>query len=64
MENMDVYSNVLYLKEDKKALGHLAHRALKVEKYRPETCCIIGNYYSTKNKFTIAPLFISLCAKA
>ncbi|RLN98009.1 hypothetical protein BBJ28_00014073 [Nothophytophthora sp. Chile5] len=50
LENMDVYSNVLYVKEDKTELSRLAHRALKVEKYRPETCCIIGNYYSIKNK--------------
>ncbi|KAI9906533.1 hypothetical protein PsorP6_004471 [Peronosclerospora sorghi] len=50
MENMDVYSNVLYVNEKKTELSRLAHRALKVEKYRQETCCIIENFYSIKNK--------------
>ncbi|DAZ98338.1 TPA: hypothetical protein N0F65_007145 [Lagenidium giganteum] len=49
VETMDVYSNVLYVKEDKTELSRLAHRMLRVDKYRPETCCIIGNYYSLKN---------------
>lgn len=29
-------------------LSHLAHQAVKVNKYRPETCCVIGNYYSLR----------------
>ncbi|KAI9922151.1 hypothetical protein PsorP6_001555 [Peronosclerospora sorghi] len=57
MENMDVYSNVLYVKEKNTELSRLAHRALKVEKYRPETCCIIGNFYSIKNKHDRAIIY-------
>ncbi|KAF1793195.1 Tetratricopeptide repeat [Phytophthora cactorum] len=63
MENMDVYSNVLYVKEDKTGLSQLAHRALKVEKYRPETCCIIGNYYSIKNKHDRAIIYFHRALK-
>ncbi|KAH7479879.1 hypothetical protein KRP22_010085 [Phytophthora ramorum] len=63
MENMDVYSNVLYVKEDKTELSRLAHRALKVEKYRPETCCIIGNYYSIKNKHDRAIIYFHRALK-
>ncbi len=48
LDQMDVYSNILYVKEDKVALSTLAHRAVKLDKYRPETCCIVGNYYSLK----------------
>jgi len=48
LDQMDVYSNILYVKEDKVALSALAHRAMKLDKYRPETCCIVGNYYSLK----------------
>ncbi|GLU12247.1 hypothetical protein SLE2022_289430 [Rubroshorea leprosula] len=43
---MDVYSNVLCTKECFSALSYLAHRVILTDKYRPETCCIIGNYYS------------------
>ncbi|GMF42447.1 unnamed protein product [Phytophthora fragariaefolia] len=63
MENMEVYSNVLYVKEDKTELSRLAHRALKVEKYRPETCCIIGNYYSIKNKHDRAIIYFHRALK-
>ncbi|KAL3660133.1 hypothetical protein V7S43_015052 [Phytophthora oleae] len=63
VENMDVYSNVLYVKEDKTELSRLAHRALKVEKYRPETCCIIGNYYSIKNKHDRAIIYFHRALK-
>ena len=48
LEGMDTYSNILYMKEDFAALSHLAHKAVLVDKYRPETCCVIGNYYSLK----------------
>ncbi|CAH0474037.1 unnamed protein product [Peronospora belbahrii] len=63
VDNMDVYSNVLYVKEDKTELSRLAHRALKVEKYRPETCCIIGNYYSIKNKHDHAIIYFHRALK-
>jgi len=48
MQGMDTHSNILYVKENFPALSHLAHRTAATDKYRPETCCIIGNYYSLK----------------
>lgn len=45
---MDIYSNILYVKEEFAALSALAHRSAAADKYRPETCCIIGNYYSLR----------------
>ncbi|KAJ0401728.1 hypothetical protein P43SY_003049 [Pythium insidiosum] len=63
LDTMDVYSNVLYVKEDKSELSRLAHRALQVEKYRPETCCIIGNYYSLKNKHDRAIVYFHRALK-
>lgn len=42
------YSNILYVKENGPALGHLAKQAVRGEKYTPEACCIIGNYFSLK----------------
>ena len=29
-------------------LSFLAHGSVLTDKYRPETCCIVGNYYSLK----------------
>ncbi|CAI9112380.1 OLC1v1012826C1 [Oldenlandia corymbosa var. corymbosa] len=50
VEDMDMYSNVLYAKECLSALSYLAHRVFSTDKYRPESCCIIGNYYSLKGQ--------------
>jgi anaphase-promoting complex subunit 8 len=47
---MDTYSNILYVKECKAELSFLAHSAIKNDKYRAETCCIVGNYYSLKSE--------------
>ncbi|KAL1934859.1 hypothetical protein VTP01DRAFT_7041 [Rhizomucor pusillus] len=49
LEDMDKYSNLIYVQErsDKHMkLSILAHQCERIDKYRPETCCIIGNYYS------------------
>ncbi|XP_011640868.1 cell division cycle protein 23 homolog [Pogonomyrmex barbatus] len=48
LDNMDTYSNLLYVKEMKVELADLAHRATEIDKYRLETCCIVGNYYSLR----------------
>ena len=50
LDSMDVYSNILYVQEDSVSLGQLAHTAVQVDKYRAETCVIIGNYYSLKQQ--------------
>ncbi|KAJ9163696.1 hypothetical protein P3X46_023336 [Hevea brasiliensis] len=50
IEDLDMYSNVLYEKECFSALSYLAHREFVTDKYRPESCCIIGNYYNLKGQ--------------
>jgi anaphase-promoting complex subunit 8 len=50
LDSMDVYSNILYVQNDSVGLSQLAHTAVKVDKYRPETCVIVGNYYSIKQQ--------------
>ena len=57
LDNLDTYSNILYVKEAKAALSHLAHVAMKNDKYRPETCCIVGNYYSLRQQHENAVLY-------
>lgn len=46
LDNLDVFSNLLFVKEMKKEMAELAHKAVEINKYRPETCCVIGNYLS------------------
>ncbi|WCJ36020.1 anaphase-promoting complex subunit 8 [Euphorbia peplus] len=50
VEDMDTYSNVLYANECSSALSSLAHKVFMIDKYRPESCLIIGNYYSLKGQ--------------
>ncbi len=46
----DTLSNILFLKDNHQKLVHLAQKCQKLDKYRPETCCVIGNYYSMKSE--------------
>jgi anaphase-promoting complex subunit 8 len=46
LDALDHYSNILYVMEDRPKLAFLAHLATAVDKFRPETCCVVGNYYS------------------
>ena len=57
LEALDVYSNILYVKEEKAQLSHLAHDAVQSDKFRSETCCIVGNYYSLKQQHERAVLY-------
>merc|ERR1719373_1122459 len=50
IENMDAFSNILYVKERRGPLSYLAQRVVKNDKYRPESCCVVGNYYSMKGE--------------
>ena len=59
LEGMDTYSNILYVKEDAAKLSYLAHSAVLTDKYRPETCCIVGNYYSLKAQHEKAVTYFS-----
>jgi len=56
LDQLDTYSNILYVKERRAELSHLAHICVKVDKYRAETCCVIGNYYSLKGQHDKAVL--------
>ena len=50
LQGMDIYSNILYVKEEFAALSALAHRVAASDKYRPEACCVVGNYYSLRGQ--------------
>ena len=46
LDALDHYSNILYVMSDRPKLSFLAHLATSIDKFRPETCCVVGNYYS------------------
>ena len=62
-ENLDLYSNILYIKENFGDLAHLAHRVFHLDKYRPESCCVIGNYFSLRGDHHKAVLYFKRAIK-
>ncbi|KAF1809638.1 anaphase-promoting complex subunit CDC23 [Eremomyces bilateralis CBS 781.70] len=46
LDSLDVFSNILYVMSNRPLLSFLAHLSTATDKFRPETCCIVGNYYS------------------
>ncbi|KAI9276753.1 hypothetical protein BDA99DRAFT_474591 [Phascolomyces articulosus] len=50
LEDMDIYSNLLYLQGSRMKLSVLAHQCTRIDKYRPETCCIVANYHSARGE--------------
>lgn len=45
MEDIDTYSNILYVMGRRAKLSQLAHRYVTVDRNRPETCCLVGTSY-------------------
>lgn len=50
LDYLDNYSNILYVLGERPKLAFLAQVATNADKFRPETCCIIGNYFSLKSE--------------
>ncbi|CCU77420.1 cell division cycle protein [Blumeria hordei DH14] len=46
LDYLDHYSNILYVMNYRPKLSFLAHLCSSVDKFRPESCVVIGNYYS------------------
>ncbi|KAK3762897.1 hypothetical protein RRG08_051050 [Elysia crispata] len=63
IENMDTFSNLLFMQEKKEELAHLAHKCCSVNKYCVETCCVIGNYYSLRSQHEKAILYFQRALK-
>ena len=42
LDDLDIYSNILYVMEKSSKLAYLAHQTSRTDKFRVETCCIVG----------------------
>ena len=62
-ENLDLYSNILYIKESYGELANLAFNIFQNDKYRPESCCVIGNYYSLRGDHQKSALYFMRAIK-
>ncbi|MCJ1446658.1 MAG: Anaphase-promoting complex subunit 23 [Stictis urceolatum] len=50
IDSLDHYSNILYVMNERPKLAFIAQLATATDKFRPETCCVVGNYYSLKSE--------------
>ncbi|KAI5812540.1 anaphase promoting complex subunit 8 [Pyronema omphalodes] len=50
LDYLDHYSNILYVMERRPKLGFIAQLALTTDRFRPETNCVVGNFYSLKSE--------------
>lgn len=50
MEDLDTFSNLLFVTDQRSKLAYLAQHVSTSDKYRTESCCIIANYYSLKGE--------------
>ena len=57
LDALDHYSNLLYVMERRPKLAFLAHLATTTDRFRPETCCVVGNYYSLKSEHEKAVMY-------
>ncbi|KAK0651916.1 anaphase promoting complex subunit 8 [Cercophora newfieldiana] len=46
LDSLDHYSNILYVLNLRPKLAFLAHLCSSIDKFRPESCVVVGNYYS------------------
>ena len=46
IDDIDIYSNILYVGESKLELSKLAHEFLALDKDRPEVCCLVGTTFT------------------
>nr|CAD7608857.1 unnamed protein product [Timema genevievae] len=63
LDNVDTYSNLLYVHDLRVDLAHMAHKATEIDKFRVETCCVVGNYYSLRNEHQKAALYFQRALK-
>lgn len=57
LDGLDHYSNILYVMGARPQLAFIAQLATATDKFRPETCCVVGNYYSLKSEHEKAVMY-------
>ena len=57
VDSLDHYSNILYVMSNRPKLAFLAQVATATDRFRPETCCVVGNYYSLKSEHEKAVMY-------
>lgn len=57
LDDLDTYSNILYVMQKHSKLAYLAQFSSQVDRFRPETCVIVANYYSARQEHEKAVMY-------
>ena len=57
LDSIDIYSNLLYVKDLRVDLSILAHSVNSIDPFRVESCCVIGNFYSLRGQHAKAVVY-------
>ncbi|KAL9085638.1 MAG: hypothetical protein Q9165_007539 [Trypethelium subeluteriae] len=57
LDALDHYSNILFVMGRTPQLASLAQLASQTDRFRPETCVVVGNYYSLKSEHEKAVIY-------
>lgn len=57
IDSLDHHSHILFVLSARPKLAFLAQVATATDKFRPETCCVVGNYYSLKSEHEKAVMY-------
>ncbi|CAN3352857.1 anaphase-promoting complex subunit Cdc23p [Diutina catenulata] len=57
LDEIDTYSNMLFVMENRSKLSYLAQYVSQIDKFRPETCCVVANYHSMKGEHEKAIMY-------
>ncbi|ORY50685.1 hypothetical protein BCR35DRAFT_327247 [Leucosporidium creatinivorum] len=66
VEDIDIFSNILYVSEKRAELAMLAQEYTKMDRSRPEVCCLVGassNYYSLRREHEKAIIYFRRALK-
>ena len=63
LENMDTFSNVLFVHNMKSELGLLAQSLQEIDMYKPTTSFVVANYYSISNQHNMAIVYFQRALK-
>ncbi|KAL3320534.1 Anaphase-promoting complex subunit 23 [Cichlidogyrus casuarinus] len=63
LDFVDIFSNVLYVREKSAELAELAHHCNNTAKYLPQTCCVVGNFFGLRGQHDKALLYFQRALK-
>lgn len=63
VDDIDTYSNILYVMEKRAKLAQMAQKYTALDKYRPETCCLVGNFFSLRGEHEKAIVYFRRALK-